>query len=73
MSCIVEFILPLLNATIWRNGTYCLPTLSKLSKGTNGYKCTLADYNFISIKGMLDITNDYSLGFYITFSRSDPA
>nr|XP_022337877.1 uncharacterized protein LOC111133643 isoform X2 [Crassostrea virginica] len=47
-----EFILPLLNATIWRNGTYCLPTLSKLSKDTNGYKCTLADFNFISIKDL---------------------
>nr|XP_022339258.1 uncharacterized protein LOC111134488 isoform X2 [Crassostrea virginica] len=47
-----QFILPLLNATIWRNGTYSLPTLSKLSKGTNEYKCTLADFNLISIKDL---------------------
>ena len=65
ISCIVAFILSLLNATILRNGKYCLPHLSELLDGTNGYKCTLADFNFISIKGMLDITIVYSPELYV--------
>ncbi|XP_078337959.1 uncharacterized protein LOC111134496 isoform X2 [Crassostrea virginica] len=48
----IAFILPLLNAIIWRNGTYCLSPLSELLEGTNGYKCTLADFNFMSIEDM---------------------
>nr|XP_022339276.1 uncharacterized protein LOC111134496 [Crassostrea virginica] len=46
------FILPLLNAIIWRNGTYCLSPLFELLEGTNEYKCTLADFNFMSIKDL---------------------
>nr|XP_022339256.1 uncharacterized protein LOC111134487 isoform X2 [Crassostrea virginica] len=63
-------ILPILNATIWRNGTYCLPPLSKLSTGTNGYKCTLADFNFISIKDLPTPThcmmNDGNISQYVS-------
>nr|XP_022336254.1 uncharacterized protein LOC111132722 [Crassostrea virginica] len=46
------FILPLLNATFLWNVTNGLPTLSDLLKGINEYKCTLADFNIVSIKDL---------------------
>ena len=52
ISCVVAFILPLLNATFLWNVTNGLPTLSDLLKGIIGYKCTLADFDIVSIKGM---------------------
>ncbi|XP_078339042.1 uncharacterized protein LOC111133647 [Crassostrea virginica] len=46
------FILPLLNAIFLWNVTNGLPTLTDLLKGINGHKCTLADFDYVSIKDL---------------------
>nr|XP_022338830.1 uncharacterized protein LOC111134241 isoform X2 [Crassostrea virginica] len=46
------FILHLLNTSIVLDVTNGLPTLSDLLKGIKGYKCTLADFDIVSIKDL---------------------
>nr|XP_022339274.1 uncharacterized protein LOC111134495 isoform X2 [Crassostrea virginica] len=47
-----EFVLPFLNETIWSNRNDCPSPLSGILRGTNGHKCTFADFNNISIKNL---------------------
>ena len=54
-----------LTCTSWmteflRNGTSCSAPHSVLLRNTIGDKCTMADFNDISIKVMLDITSVHS-------------
>ena len=58
-----------LTCTSWmteflRNGTSCSAPHSVLLRNTIGDKCTVADFNDISIKVMLDITSVHSPVFF---------
>nr|XP_022337879.1 uncharacterized protein LOC111133645 isoform X2 [Crassostrea virginica]XP_022337880.1 uncharacterized protein LOC111133645 isoform X2 [Crassostrea virginica] len=47
-----EFILLFLNDTIWSNRKDCTSPLSGILRGTNGHKCTFADFNDTSIRNL---------------------
>ena len=70
ISYVIAFDFRLLSDTISWNGTSCSPTHSGLMRDTIGDKCTVADFNSITIKGILHLvtTTGYSPG--ILYIRS---
>ena len=62
---VIAFDLHLLNDGILRNGTSGSTSHSGLWSNTIGDKCTLADFNDISIKVMLDIITVHSPLFFL--------
>ena len=64
ISYVIAFDFRLLSDTISWNGTSCSPTHSGLMRDTIGDKCTLADFNSITFKGILHVvtTTGYSPG-----------
>lgn len=53
ISSVVAFVLTLLNDNILSNRKDCPPSFSGFLRGKNEHKCTLADFNNITIKAML--------------------